>query len=116
MAMLNTQIATGVGGLSWMFVEWYVTGVPTVIGLCSGAVSGLVAITPAAGYVNPNAAFFFGLFCGPVCYYGCKLKEIFSFYDPLDSFGVHAVGGALGSTLVRHRHRVNDECISCVVS
>ena len=100
MAMLNTQIATGCGALSWMACEWYIRGQPSVLGMTSGAIAGLICITPGAGYVDPSAAFFFGLLGGPACFAGVHLKKIFFFDDALDSFGLHAVGGSLGSILV----------------
>ena len=81
-----------------MLTEWYVRKRPSLLGMVSGAVAGLVAITPAAGYVNPTGAFFIGLFAGPVCYAGVQLKHSLGYDDALDGFGVHAVGGALGGT------------------
>ena len=71
-----------------------------MLGMTSGAIAGLICITPAAGFVNPTASFFFGLFGGPVCFGGVHLKKIFLFDDALDSFGLHAVGGSLGSIMV----------------
>ena len=96
MAMLATQIATAVASLSWMLSEWLLTGVPKLTAIGSGAIAGLVAITPASGYVDPNGAFFIGLFAGPVCLAGAKLKHYLGYDDALDAFGVHAVGGILG--------------------
>jgi Amt family ammonium transporter len=83
-----------------MIVEWLLKGKPTVIGICSGAVAGLVAITPASGFVGPLGAFWIGIAAGVVCYWGCTgLKSMFGYDDALDTFGVHAVGGAAGALL-----------------
>ena len=100
MAMTVTQIATAMAGLSWMFVEWSMRGKPTVIGICSGAVAGLVAITPASGFVGPAGALVIGAVAGAVCYWGTTgLKHMFGYDDALDCFGVHAVGGIAGALL-----------------
>jgi Amt family ammonium transporter len=100
MAMTVTQIATAVAGLTWMFVEWAMRGKPTVVGLCTGAVAGLVAITPASGFVGPVGSMAIGVAAGIVCYWGCTgLKHMFGYDDALDAFGVHAVGGATGAVL-----------------
>jgi Amt family ammonium transporter len=100
MAMLVTQIATAVAGFTWMLVEWALKGKPTVVGICSGAVAGLVAITPASGFVGPVGAFAIGVAAGVVCYWGCTgLKHMFSYDDALDCFGVHAIGGIVGALL-----------------
>ena len=100
MAMLVTHIATATAGFTWMLVEWFMRGKPTVIGICSGAVAGLVAITPASGFVGPMGAFAIGVAAGIICYWGCTgLKHMFGYDDALDAFGVHAVGGASGAIL-----------------
>jgi ammonium transporter, Amt family len=100
MAMLVTQIATAVAGFTWMLVEWALKGKPTVVGICSGAVAGLVAITPASGFVGPVGAFVIGVAAGAICYWGVTgLKHMFSYDDALDCFGVHAVGGIVGALL-----------------
>ncbi len=100
MAMTVTQIATGMAGLTWMFVEWIHRRKPTVIGVCSGAVAGLVAITPASGFVGPAGALAIGLAAGVVCYCGAVfVKHMFGYDDALDAFGVHAIGGATGAIL-----------------
>jgi Amt family ammonium transporter len=100
MAMTVTQLATAVAGLTWMFVEWAHRGKPTVIGLCSGAVAGLVAITPASGFVGPIGAMVIGVACGVGCYLGATaLKHAFGYDDALDCFGVHGVGGIIGAIL-----------------
>jgi Amt family ammonium transporter len=100
MAMTVTQIATAVAGLTWMFVEWAMRGKPTVIGICSGAVAGLVAITPASGFVGPVGSMCIGVAAGILCYWGATgLKHMFGYDDALDAFGVHAVGGIAGAIL-----------------
>jgi Amt family ammonium transporter len=100
MAMAVTHIATATAGFTWMIVEWIMRGKPTVIGICSGAVAGLVAITPASGFVGPMGAFAIGVAAGIVCYWGVTgLKHFFGYDDALDVFGVHAVGGATGAIL-----------------
>ena len=100
MAMLVTHIATATAGFTWMLVEWFMRGKPTVIGICSGAVAGLVAITPASGFVGPMGSFAIGVAAGIICYWGCTgLKHMFGYDDALDAFGVHAVGGASGAIL-----------------
>ena len=101
MAMLVTQIAAATAGIAWMLIEWF-SGEkkPSLLGMCSGAVAGLVAITPASGFVGPSAAFFIGLAAGVICYLTCtKLKSAFGYDDSLDVFGIHALGGALGAIL-----------------
>jgi ammonium transporter, Amt family len=100
MAMTVTQIATAVAALTWMFVEWAVRGKPTVVGICTGAVAGLVAITPASGFVGPVGSMVIGVAAGVVCYFGAvTVKNLFGYDDALDAFGVHAVGGAAGAIL-----------------
>jgi ammonium transporter, Amt family len=100
MAMTVTQIATATAALAWMFVEWSMRGKPTVIGICSGAVAGLVAITPASGFVGPVGALAIGVAAGVMCYWGATwLKHMFGYDDALDVFGVHAVGGIVGALL-----------------
>jgi Amt family ammonium transporter len=100
MAMTVTQIATAVAGLTWMFVEWAHRRKPTVIGIASGAVAGLVAITPASGFVGPIGSMVIGVAAGVACYLGAtSLKHAFGYDDALDCFGVHAVGGVVGALL-----------------
>ncbi len=100
MAMAVTQIATATAALSWMFAEWAVKGKPSVLGIISGAVAGLVAITPASGFVDPRGALIIGVVAGVVCYWGTTgLKHAFGYDDSLDAFGVHGVGGATGALL-----------------
>ncbi len=100
MAMLVTQIATATAGLTWMFAEWGFGKKPSLLGILSGAIAGLVAITPAAGFVGPVGAFFIGLIAGIVCYWAStKLKNKFGYDDSLDVFGIHGVGGTVGALL-----------------
>ena len=100
MAMATTQIATAAAALAWMFAEWMARGKPSVLGMVSGAVAGLVAITPASGFVDPTGAFFIGIAGGAVCFWTATyMKNFFGYDDSLDAFGVHAIGGALGAIL-----------------
>jgi Amt family ammonium transporter len=100
MAMGVTQFATAMAGFTWMLVEWAMRGKPTVIGIATGAVAGLVAITPASGFVGPIGSLVIGVAAGVVCYWGCTgLKHMFGYDDALDAFGVHAVGGIVGALL-----------------
>jgi Amt family ammonium transporter len=100
MAMAVTQIATATAALTWMFVEWAIKGKPSVLGICSGAVAGLVAITPASGFVDPRGALIIGIAAGVLCYWGTTgLKHAFGYDDSLDAFGVHGVGGTVGALL-----------------
>lgn len=100
LAMAVTHIAAAAGALSWMFAEWMARGRPTLLGVCSGLVAGLVAITPAAGFVSPPAALAIGLIAGVACYWGATgLKRLLNADDSLDVFGVHGVGGIVGSLL-----------------
>ncbi|RUU11304.1 ammonium transporter [Mesorhizobium sp. USDA-HM6] len=99
-AMMNTQVATAAAALAWMFAEWIVAKKPSVLGIISGAVAGLVAVTPASGFVNPTGAFIVGIIAGVVCYLSAvKLKHAFGYDDSLDAFGVHGVGGIVGALL-----------------
>ena len=93
MAMLVTHIAASTAGLSWMTTEWVLKGKPTVLGIVSGGIAGLVVITPGAGYVDQTGAFFMGLIGGVACYFGIQLKNALGFDDALDAFGVHGIGG-----------------------
>jgi len=100
MAMAVTHIATATAALSWMVGEWIVRGKPSLLGLCSGAVAGLVAITPAAGFVNPRGALVIGVAAGLACYWGATwLKRRIGYDDSLDVFGIHGVGGIVGALL-----------------
>ena len=100
MAMAVTQIATAGAALAWMFCEWITLGKPSVLGIISGAVAGLVAITPAAGFVAPGGALAIGLIAGIVCWWAAaKLKPMLGYDDSLDVFGIHGVGGIVGAIL-----------------
>jgi len=100
MAMAVTQIATAMAALSWMFAEWITHGKPSVLGIASGAVAGLVAITPASGTAGPMGALLIGLASGLICFLAStKLKRALGYDDSLDVFGVHAVGGIVGAIL-----------------
>jgi ammonium transporter, Amt family len=100
MAMAVTQIATATAALAWMFTEWMLKGKPSVLGIISGAVAGLVAITPASGFVDPRGAFIIGIAAGVICYWGTTgLKHALRYDDSLDAFGVHGVGGTVGAIL-----------------
>jgi ammonium transporter, Amt family len=99
-AFINTNTATALAAVSWMAVEWMHSGRPTLLGLASGAVAGLVAITPAAGFVNLSGALVIGLVAGIVPYFAvAKLKPLLGYDDALDAFGIHAIGGILGAIL-----------------
>ena len=100
MAMLVTQLATGGAALTWMGVEWIVRKKPSALGAASGAVAGLVAITPASGFVGPMGGLIIGLVAGVVCFWGAtSLKHMLGYDDSLDAFGVHGVGGITGALL-----------------
>jgi Amt family ammonium transporter len=100
MAMTVTQIATATAALAWMFVEWACKGKPSILGICSGAVAGLVAITPASGFVGPIGSLVIGAVAGVICYWGAVwLKAKCGYDDALDAFGVHAIGGIAGALL-----------------
>jgi Amt family ammonium transporter len=100
MAMAVTQICAATAALSWMFTEWVLRGKPSVLGIISGAVAGLVAITPASGYVDPMGALIIGFIAGPACYWGASsLKSKLGYDDSLDAFGIHGVGGIVGAVL-----------------
>ena len=100
MAMAVTQIAAAAAALGWMFSEWILHGKPSVLGIASGAVGGLVAITPASGYVGPMGALAIGFIAGIACFFAAtKLKQALNYDDSLDVFGVHAVGGIIGALL-----------------
>ena len=100
MAMLVTQLATAAAALGWMFAEWISRGKPSVLGIASGAVAGLVAITPASGFVGPTPAVIIGLIAGVVCFVAAtSLKHVMGYDDSLDAFGVHGIGGILGALL-----------------
>jgi Amt family ammonium transporter len=100
LAMLVTHIAAAAGAMSWMLGEWIVRRRPSLLGLCSGLVAGLVAITPAAGFVTPLSALAIGAIAGLACYWGATgLKHLLGADDSLDVFGVHGIGGIVGALL-----------------
>jgi Amt family ammonium transporter len=99
-AFMATTLATAVASVTWPAIEWLTRGKPTVLGFCSGAVAGLVVITPASGFVNASGAVIIGVLAGAIPYLACtKLKAAFGYDDALDTFGVHGVGGTLGALL-----------------
>jgi Amt family ammonium transporter len=101
MAMLVTQISPAVAALTWMTIEWTRFGKPSVLGFATGAIGGLAAITPASGSVGPAGAIAIGIAAGAACFFGAtKLKQWGGYDDSLDAFGVHGVGGLLGTLLV----------------
>ncbi len=100
MAMAATQIATAAAAMAWMFTEWLAKGKPSVLGIASGAVAGLVAITPASGFVGPSASVVIGIAAGVVCFFAAtSLKKALGYDDSLDAFGVHCIGGIIGALL-----------------
>jgi Amt family ammonium transporter len=100
MAMTVTQIATAAAALAWMFVEWLVHKKPSILGIISGAVAGLVAITPASGFVGPTGALWIGIAAGLICFFAStSVKKALGYDDSLDVFGIHAVGGIVGAIL-----------------
>ncbi len=99
-AFMTTTLAAAVAAFVWPVLEWLVRGKPSILGFCSGAVAGLVVITPAAGFVNAKGAMIIGVLAGVVPYLACtKLKQIFKYDDALDTFGIHGVGGTIGALL-----------------
>jgi Amt family ammonium transporter len=99
-AFMNTHFSAAAGALAWAGIEWILRGKPSVLGAASGAVAGLVCITPAAGFVQPMPALIMGAVAGLVCFWSCSwLKTTFKYDDSLDAFGVHGVGGTLGAVL-----------------
>jgi Amt family ammonium transporter len=100
MAMTVTQIATAAAALGWVFAEWIAKGKPSVLGAASGAVAGLVAITPASGFVLPGGSLVIGIAAGVGCFWAStSLKHMLGYDDSLDCFGVHGVGGIIGALL-----------------
>jgi len=98
LAMANTFLAPAAAGFSWVLVEWITKGRASLLGLCSGIVAGLVAVTPAAGFAGPIGALALGLVAGPVCLFACSaLKSMLGYDDTLDVFGIHGIGGILGA-------------------
>jgi Amt family ammonium transporter len=100
MAMAATQVATAAAALAWMFAEWIGKGKPSILGIISGAVAGLVAVTPASGFVDPTGALIIGIVAGVICFWAAtSLKHALGYDDSLDAFGVHGVGGFVGAIL-----------------
>ena len=98
LAMMNTFVATAAAALSWLFVEWAGKGKPSLLGMVSGAIAGLVAVTPASGFAGPMGSLVLGLVAGALCYVFCStVKNAFGYDDSLDVFGIHCVGGILGA-------------------
>jgi len=96
--MINTFVATAAAGLSWIVVEWVTKKKPSALGLASGVVAGLVAVTPAAGFAGPMGAVILGLVVSPVCIFFCSVvKNALKYDDSLDAFGIHAIGGIVGA-------------------
>jgi Amt family ammonium transporter len=94
------MVATAGGAVAWLFIEWAVKSRPSMLGLVSGAVSGLVAITPASGFAGPMGSIFLGVGAGLVCFFFCStVKNAFGYDDSLDVFGIHCVGGILGAIM-----------------
>jgi Amt family ammonium transporter len=101
LAMANTQICTGVASIAWMLVEWIQRKKPSLLGLASGAIAGLVAITPACGFINPTGSVILGVVAGVICYFSATaLKKALGYDDSLDVFGVHCIGGIVGALMV----------------
>src|SRR5213082_1349469 len=118
-AFMTTTLATAVASFSWAGLEWLLRGKPSVLGFCSGAVGGLVVITPACGFVDANGAVTIGVLAGAVPFFACtKLKSWFHYDDALDTFGVHAVGGTLGAFLtgLLATARVNSNLVGTVAA
>ena len=98
LALVNTVVATAAAAMSWMFTEWMLRGKPSLLGVASGAVAGLVAVTPACGFIGPMGAIVLGLISGVLCFWGVTgLKKMLGIDDSLDVFGVHGVGGIVGA-------------------
>ncbi|MBM4075514.1 MAG: ammonium transporter, partial [Planctomycetes bacterium] len=99
-AFVATHLAAASGTVTWAVIEWYVRGKPSILGACSGAVAGLVCVTPACGSCTPIAGMILGVAAGLVCFYFCTtIKNKFKYDDSLDAFGVHGIGGTLGALL-----------------
>jgi Amt family ammonium transporter len=98
MAFVNTMVATAAAALSWLFTEWATKGKPSLLGMVSGAVAGLVAVTPASGYAGPMGSVVLGLLVSPICFlFVAKVKNAIGYDDALDVFGVHCIGGIVGA-------------------
>ncbi len=100
LAFVNTMVATAAAALSWLFVEWIIKGRPSLLGMASGAVAGLVAVTPASGYAGPMGSVVLGLLVSPICWFFVAIvREKFHYDDALDVFGVHCIGGIFGAIM-----------------
>jgi Amt family ammonium transporter len=99
MAFLTTHIAASSATITWVVAEWFHRGKPTMFGAATGAIAGLATITPAAGFVGPMPALFIGIAAGIVCYIALNAKTKFGYDDSLDAFGVHGVGGTVGTLM-----------------
>jgi Amt family ammonium transporter len=98
LAMINTFVATAAAALSWLFVEWGAKGKPSLLGMVSGAIAGLVAVTPASGFAGPMGSIILGLIVGGACFVFCStVKNALGYDDSLDVFGIHCVGGVIGA-------------------
>jgi len=98
MVMVNTLLATAAAALAWMFLEWIIKGKPSMLGIASGAIAGLVAITPACGFVGPMGSIALGVIAGVICLWAVTgLKKMLGYDDSLDVFGVHGIGGIVGA-------------------
>ncbi|MCL2452254.1 MAG: ammonia channel protein, partial [Alphaproteobacteria bacterium] len=98
LAFVNTMVATAAAALGWMFTEWAAKGKPSLLGMVSGAVAGLVAVTPASGFAGPMGSIVLGLIAGSVCFFFCAyVKRWIGYDDALDVFGVHCIGGIIGA-------------------
>ena len=98
LAMMNTFVATAAAALAWLFVEWGAKGKPSLLGLVSGAIAGLVAVTPASGFAGPMGSIVLGLVAGAVCYlFVANVKSALGYDDTLDVFGIHCIGGIIGA-------------------
>jgi Amt family ammonium transporter len=98
LAFVNTMVATAGAALSWLLTEWIAKGKPSLLGICSGAVAGLVAVTPASGFAGPIGALVLGLVVSPVClFFVSTVKNALGYDDALDVFGVHCIGGIIGA-------------------
>jgi Amt family ammonium transporter len=98
LAMANTFLATAAAGFSWMMFEWITKGKASLLGMCSGIVAGLVAVTPAAGFAGPMGAIILGLIVSPICLTMCSaVKNALGYDDALDVFGIHCIGGIIGA-------------------
>jgi Amt family ammonium transporter len=109
-AFVTTNRATAAAGLTWALIEWWHNGTPTILGVATGAVAGLVAVTPACGFVNPMNALFIGIIVALVCYTAVAvIKGKLGYDDSLDAFGVHGVGGTVG-TIARDYRGKGGQC------